>query len=321
MTKGILQLASSGSEDFFLNGNPQISFYKAVYRRYTNFSIETMSIPFDSTPNFSETVTCTIPKQADLIHKIILSIQLPEVILVRSLNQTLVQNATAEYTTAQTNFANFNTYGSLVFGAYNIIQTELQPINADPNVINNLVNYYFTATIDQDAFTQIKNTLPPQIISNSDIKTFINNVAADNTLSSSQKLVNMNKVCSSFSIYMNSINKSYFNMYIEKFNVYNDVTTERYNFSWIKKIGHYICNYIELEISGQRIDRMFSWWLNIWYELNKNINQTKLYDAMIGNVTLLNGYNRFVKPTYNLYIPLQFSFNRFDGLSLPLIVN
>ena len=79
----------------------------------------------------------------------------------------------------------------------------------------------------------------------------------------------MNKVCSSFSIYMNSINKSYFNMYIEKFNVYNDVTTERYNFSWIKKIGHYICNYIELEISGQRIDRMFSWWLNIWYELNK----------------------------------------------------
>ena len=55
-----------------------------------------MSIPFDSTPNFSETVTCTIPKQADLIHKIILSIQLPEVILVRSLNQTLVQNATAE---------------------------------------------------------------------------------------------------------------------------------------------------------------------------------------------------------------------------------
>ena len=40
---------------------------------------------------------------------------------------------------------------------------------------------------------------------------------------------------------------------------------------------------------------------------------------MIGNVTLLNGYNRFVKPTYNLYIPLQFSFNRFNGLSLPLI--
>lgn len=40
---------------------------------------------------------------------------------------------------------------------------------------------------------------------------------------------------------------------------------------------------------------------------------------MIGNIRELISYDRCEKPDYTLYIPLQFWFNRFSGLSLPII--
>ncbi len=37
---GLLQLVATGKQDLFLTGNPQISFFKMVYRRHTNFATE-----------------------------------------------------------------------------------------------------------------------------------------------------------------------------------------------------------------------------------------------------------------------------------------
>ncbi len=58
----LLQLVATGKQDVFLTGNPQISFYKSVYRRYTNFSIESCRMYFDGTPNFGQRITCLIPR-------------------------------------------------------------------------------------------------------------------------------------------------------------------------------------------------------------------------------------------------------------------
>ena len=35
-----MQLVAYGSQDLYLTGNPQITFFKSIYRRYTNFSME-----------------------------------------------------------------------------------------------------------------------------------------------------------------------------------------------------------------------------------------------------------------------------------------
>lgn len=40
MSGGLLQLVAYGSQDVYLTGNPQITFFKVVYRRHTNFAIE-----------------------------------------------------------------------------------------------------------------------------------------------------------------------------------------------------------------------------------------------------------------------------------------
>lgn len=45
---GLMQLVAYGAQDVYLTGNPQITFFKVVYRRHTNFSIEMMDLPLDS---------------------------------------------------------------------------------------------------------------------------------------------------------------------------------------------------------------------------------------------------------------------------------
>lgn len=76
---GLLQLVSLGRQDVYLSGNPQTTFFKQVYRRYTNFSVETQRIPFETDPNFGKLVSITIPRNGDLLGQLWLDIRLPRV--------------------------------------------------------------------------------------------------------------------------------------------------------------------------------------------------------------------------------------------------
>ena len=40
MSGGLMQLVAYGAQDIYLTGNPQITFFKVVYRRHTNFALE-----------------------------------------------------------------------------------------------------------------------------------------------------------------------------------------------------------------------------------------------------------------------------------------
>jgi hypothetical protein len=79
MTGGIIQLSAYGEENLFLSKDPQITFFKIVYRRHTNFSIETMPQSFDHPHNFGKKVSCRLSRNADLIRKIHVVIVLPKV--------------------------------------------------------------------------------------------------------------------------------------------------------------------------------------------------------------------------------------------------
>jgi hypothetical protein len=74
---GLLQLVAVGKQDLFLTGNPQISFFKMVYRRHTNFATEAQPMYFDGTPNFGQRVTCLIPRRGDLLGRVYLDVTLP----------------------------------------------------------------------------------------------------------------------------------------------------------------------------------------------------------------------------------------------------
>lgn len=74
---GLLQLVAQGKQDVFLTGNPQVSFFKMVYRRHTNFATESQAMYFDGTPNFGQRITCLVPRRGDLLGPIYLDITLP----------------------------------------------------------------------------------------------------------------------------------------------------------------------------------------------------------------------------------------------------
>ena len=83
MTGGLLQLKSYGSENIYLNANPQISFFRSIYRRHTNFSIENFEINYNGTPNMNEstntTYTFNIKRYADLLGPLFLVVAIPAI--------------------------------------------------------------------------------------------------------------------------------------------------------------------------------------------------------------------------------------------------
>jgi len=67
-----MQLVAYGAQDIYLTGNPQITFFKVVYRRHTNFSMETISqtLNGNTTSVTDGSATCTISRNGDLVHKV-----------------------------------------------------------------------------------------------------------------------------------------------------------------------------------------------------------------------------------------------------------
>jgi len=76
MGGGLLQLVAYGAQDVYLTGNPQITFFKSVYKRHTNFSIEAIEQTFNGTPDFNSRVTCQISRNGDLINRVYLQLKL-----------------------------------------------------------------------------------------------------------------------------------------------------------------------------------------------------------------------------------------------------
>ena len=62
-----MQLVDYGAQDIYLTGNPQITFFKVVYRRHTNFSMEAISQTLNGTIGSGNTQTCTISRNGDLV--------------------------------------------------------------------------------------------------------------------------------------------------------------------------------------------------------------------------------------------------------------
>ena len=167
MGGGLMQLVAYGAQDVYLTSDPQITFFKAIYRRHTNFSIESIAQVFNGTAGFGRKATVTVSRNGDLITNAILEVKLP-------------------------------------------------------------------------ALTD--------------------------------------------------------------------------NWKWVNNVGHRLIDEVELEIGGQRIDRHYGEWLDIWSELSMSNEKKSMFDkSMVGRNVTANGNAQ------TLYIPLQFFFNRNQGLALPLI--
>jgi hypothetical protein len=202
MGGGLLQLVSYGAQDIYISGNPQITFWKVLYKRHTNFAMESIEVTFNGQADFNKRVTAIINRNADLMYRTYVQVVLPAVDLIA-------------------------------------------------------------------------------------------------------------------------------------------VATQINRFRWLNYIGHRLIKTVELEIGGQRIDRQYGDWMQIWTQLSQDPGTIQALDDMIGNTHDLvlmkdrKGYAldascagseltnscapRAGTPAKTLYIPLQFWFCRNPGLAIPLI--
>ena len=194
-----MQLVSYGAQDIYISGNPQITFWKILYKRHTNFAVESIEVTFNGQADFNKRVTAVINRNADLMYKTYIQVVLPEV-------------------------------------------------------------------------------------------------------------------------EMDSAGKG---------------------FRWLNYIGHRLINQVELEIGGQRIDRQYGDWMQIWTQLSTDAGTITVLDSMLGNThdlvlmkrgtgldldatcaaneTTISCVPRAGTPAKTLYIPLQFWFCRNPGVAIPLI--
>ena len=67
MAGGLMQLVAYGAQDVYLTGNPKVTFFQAVYKRHTNFAMETIEQTVNGTAANSGRVSVTVARNGDLI--------------------------------------------------------------------------------------------------------------------------------------------------------------------------------------------------------------------------------------------------------------
>lgn len=67
MAGGLLQLVAYGAQDVYLTGNPSITFFQAVYKRHTNFALETIQQTNDGSAIGGSMFSTTIQRNGDLL--------------------------------------------------------------------------------------------------------------------------------------------------------------------------------------------------------------------------------------------------------------
>jgi hypothetical protein len=340
MAGGLIQIASYGIHDIFLIGNPQITFFKTIYRRHSNFSMEYIEEHLNGTQNFGGYLTCNLSKAGDLLHKMYLKINIPQVAIDRIQYSVKEKNISSPYNTFKQSYdqiqlyinsINFNIIQPL-YKLLNINNLRYSEINSKYNIAINRMNY----SNKLDLIRNIKITFN---------KTF--NIPLYNGTSSIIYLnqqINMLSVLD-FNFYyqlyikQTSLNiiddlKSLLNNYllqltIIKTNMYemllfyekiNNIMLRQFiNFAWVEYLGHQIINRVEVEIGGKMIDFTDSVRMNINYQLTNKILHDITYSKLIGNVSELTSFDNTIKPPYILYVPIDFWFGKYSGLSLPLI--
>ena len=279
MGGGLMQLVAMGAQDVYLTGNPQITFFKVVYRRHTNFSKECIAQTFSgSVPTTNEgSVTCTLARNGDLVQEIYLKIT--------------SHDDTADVVSGSVSLhANDNTL-SISDGAGNWVAALTTASNGNTEVYFNKDIYIDVGGVAELKFS--KNVIyKVQGISGTN-RTFkdVNDVDITfNGLNNGGSFVDAaGSALSGVIMYNNTTNKNWTDVDMTK-----------------------LIKTVEVEIGGQKIDKHYSQWLDIYNELFETSHDLRM--------AMTNGSD---VPTPNVgatnYIPLRFWFNRNPGLALPLI--
>ena len=344
MAGGLINIISYGVDDLFLTGFPEITFFKAMYRRYTNFAIQSVDVPVGNI-NLNDEIQITIPKIGDLITKTYLKLVIPQIQILKT--DTVVDITPAEYKllteSKNTNLTDdeqqvINDYTNVIIPFLEINTQGYRVAVSNKDVKNQTVQTYITNILNslnygdlEQKYTDALNNVYYNIYNQNSKYSFVLNSLSSNIYQVLTNTIVLPDTYSNYTIAQvydliqttvtTSVDVK--GIFFALVKTYNEKIKDGYskyiNFAWIHRLGHAIIDNVDVYIGGERIDRHYGDWINVWYELTSNKNQDKLYDEMIGDVSQLTTFDKNAKPEYSLYVPLSFWFCRRYGLAFPLI--
>ena len=339
-----LDLVIQSNTDFFLTGNPEISFFNCVYRRYTHFSSQLFDVKFNTPIDFGAITEVKLPIMGDLLHKMYLKFTIPKISIPKSINKELSQEYLNELNSLNTLNKVFKSMMNRSMISY-IEIIKLQSLNT--LTIENLYQILSTntaifesETITTDTGTmlsyiylskQLKDEKFNNVIPSSSYTYTYGNYLSSLTMSKEniksylskfnykENITNIIKILNNIKKSIEQLNKKINYLINEAQNNYNESINNKFKFAWIKHLGNALIDYIELRIGNDTIDKQYGQWIDIWHELNGDKKKDNLYLDMIGDKEELTTFDNNEKPQTTLYVPIPFYFCRFIGLSLPLI--
>ncbi len=332
---GLIQLASYGNQDLYLTGTPQITFFKIVYRRHTNFSMENINLPFQGDDvNFGQTVRCRAEKSGDLMYKTYLGVIVPEVHIKRT--QPIPPEpiptcgiSDTDLETATNNLELINKFVKFNMIAYRAgILNALSPCIENPSVFcDQVINSWencdpptHTGTIRSQVETLLlQNPILDKCYTKFDDVYLVSVANLITDLLLEDPTIDVNPILQAYLKNLTAFHKIFQDAYNNAVKLDNDRTSQFGKFAWIKRLGHYIFDYIDIEVGGKQVDRQWGDWVNIWYELSGSPFHIESYNKMIGDVPSLTTFNRETKPSYLMQIPIPFWYSKYNGLAFPLI--
>lgn len=364
MVGGLINVVSYVSSDLYLTGAPQITFYKMVYRRYTNFAMESVVQEFDNDIEFNREAELIPERVGDLIHKGYLRIKIPRFQIRKEdvgidvsdfdfdyANESVitdfqnVKNVYAKILTdiyrlifKATNARNVN-YTGLVLDVQNYVNAEnrLQLLVAY-NELLNLTRVRLSEELGNPECILDYAILDPnrtnlwEILQKVDVSKLFNDAAEnldvlDIDPNSQEYTQEVNQIMkeSVLGLMTNALDDFqrvqdlFFTEYKTFLKQIENDKSQNIRFAWVRNLGFSIIDYLDVYIGGKRIDRHLGIWMNIWYELTHTEAQKRDFRDMIGDVAELTNFDTVEKPEYTLLIPMNFWFNKFNGLSFPLL--
>ena len=328
MPGGLLQIASSGVQDIYLTKDPEITFFKKVYRRHTNFSMQTNEITIEQVPNFGNDFFINIPPNGDLLYRCFFEVTIPklniddssiknqEYLNIKSSNLKTIEIEKNKWKREYDELTKFSNIQINFYRELNILlksqDITFQSILNKTLIEKNTYSYEFETIIF---------TLEESLVSKMNIIDYIINLNKKfGTVNNNLTITYATFVNDIKTLYGNNIKqlKYYHSNYIYNKKKYDNLNTGSVKYAWINNLGHHYFNNFELEIDGRVIESYSSDYFNIYQSHHIKEDQKDNYNEMIGNTDKLNTLDS-IKNNSKLYIPLIFWFNRNSSLALPLI--
>ena len=332
MTGGLLQIISSGRQDIYLTTKPEITFFKKVFRRYTNFATEHILIKPEQPPDYNNNITFII-NIGDCVGKCYIEVNLPNLYFNDSYitDQNYLNRKSTVLSNNHTQITKWTNYYNNLKGYVDIeiqLYRELYVLLLSENITITTLQNYVSSFNQNNKITKdlYKNKIDPVVYQSINITGYImgiqkmittdSNYDANIYISVSTIFININtmyqSMVSNLSYYNNKI--VYYQNEIESLTSSNQI-----NFNYSNYLGHNYFEYISLEIGGIEFTRYTNDMFHIHQMHSLKQSQMPNYNQMIGNVPSLNIFNTDTKGNTKLLIPLDFWFNKDTGSSLPLV--